>query len=86
MTDVILSGNIAQIDAPSGRRYNATAHKGGHFRMTPEDAAAVVKAGGALATLGTHAARTVGYRCPGCGFGSFTRACGRCGHEGCERE
>lgn len=84
-TAVILSGNIAQIDAPSGRRYNATNFQGGHFKMTPEDAAAVVKLGGALASLAGAAKRSTGYRCQGCGFGSFLRTCSRCGG-GCERE
>jgi hypothetical protein len=84
-TAVILSGNIAQIDAPSGRRYNATQHKGGHFVMTPQDAAAVVKLGGALASLAGAAKRSAGYRCGTCGFGAFLRTCSRCGG-GCERE
>lgn len=35
--------------------------------------------------LAGQTGRRVGYRCPGCGFGSFFAACSRCGAE-CVKE
>jgi lipopolysaccharide biosynthesis regulator YciM len=55
------------------------------FEMHPADAAAAVKAGGAVASMAGVTRRSVGYRCGGCGFGSYTVTCSRCGGE-CTRE
>lgn len=84
MTKVILGHDVAQVDGLSGRRYGGNT-PGRVFDMTPGDAAAVVKAGGALASVAGTTRRGIGYRCGGCGFGAVTRICGRCGGE-CHRE
>jgi hypothetical protein len=84
VTKVILSNEIAQVDGLSGRRYGGNT-PGRVFDMTPADAKAVVKLGGALASESGVTSRAVGFRCPDCDFGSFTRTCGRCGGT-CERE
>ena len=79
MTKVILSENIAQVDGLSGRRYGGNT-QGRVFDMTPRDAAAVVKLGGALASLSGTTRRRLAYRCA-CGFRPFVRHCSRCGAE-----
>lgn len=84
MTKVILGNDIAQVDAPSGRRYGGNM-PGRVFDMTPSDAAAVVKLGGALASVSGTTRRAIGYRCGTCGFGSVVKRCSRCGGE-CHRE
>lgn len=84
MTRVILSDAIAQVDGLSGRRYGGNT-PGRVFDMTPEDARAVVKLGGALASVAGPVNSETGYRCPACGFGSYFRTCSRCGGT-CERE
>lgn len=84
VTKVILSENIAQVDAPSGRRYGGNT-QGRVFDMTPGDAAAVVKLGGTLASVSGTARRGVGWRCQACSFGSYLKRCSRCGGE-CTRE
>lgn len=83
MTKVILSDSVAQVDGLSGRRYGGNV-PGRVFDMTPGDAAAVVKLGGAVASMSGTARRRLGWRCA-CGFGSFVRQCSRCGGE-CTRE
>lgn len=84
MTKVILGHEVAQVDGLSGRRYGGNT-PGRVFDMTPGDAAAVVKAGGALASMSGTARRLLGWRCQACGFGSFVKRCSRCGGE-CARE
>lgn len=84
MTKVILANDVAQVDGLSGLRYGGNT-PGRVFDMTPGDAAAVVKLGGVLASLSGTTRRRTGYRCGGCGFGSFLRRCSRCGGE-CARE
>jgi hypothetical protein len=84
VTRVILGNDVAQVDAPSGRRYGGNT-PGRVFDMTPSDAAAVVKAGGVLASVSGTTRRRLGFRCGACGFGSFVRTCSRCGGE-CVRE
>jgi hypothetical protein len=92
MQRVIMADGCHQIDSPlTGTRYYAKGAKafegsvrGGVFEMSDADAALVVKAGGAIASLAGATGRRSGFRCA-CGFGSFTRVCGRCGAE-CERE
>lgn len=83
MTKVILARDIAQVDAPSGRRYGGNV-PGRVFDMLPSDAKAVVQLGGAMASLSGTARRRVAYRCA-CGFRPFIRHCSRCGGEA-ERE
>ena len=91
MTRVIVAEGCREIDSPSGRRYYAGRGdrkgymQGGSFDMSPEDARLAVKMGGALASLTGPARRSVGWRCPACGFGSWVRTCSKCGAE-CERE
>ena len=75
--------NVAEVDAPSGRRY--ARDKEGIFHMTPSDAAAMVKGGGFFPSMAGSTRKGVGFRCPECGFGAYTRTCGRCGAE-CEKE
>jgi hypothetical protein len=84
VTKVILAESIAQVDAPSGLRYGGNM-PGRVFDMTPSDARAVVKLGGALASESGTTRRSLGYRCPDCDFGSFVLVCSRCGGT-CERE
>ena len=82
-----------QIDSPvTGTRYYAKGARafegsvrGGVFDVADVDARLIVGAGGAIASLAGTAARKTGWRCPACGFGSYLKACGRCGAE-CERE
>lgn len=66
----------AEVDAPSGRRYRA---RDGMFRMGERDGRALVAAGGFVPALSGITRRAVGYRCTGCGFGSFVTLCSRCG-------
>ena len=84
MTRVILGDNIAQVDAPSGRRYGGN-RSGRVFDMSESDAKAVVKLGGAYASVSGTTRRGLGWRCPDCGFGSFLKRCSRCQGE-CHRE
>lgn len=86
MTKVILGHEVAQLDGLSGRRYGGNT-PGRVFDVTPADARAVVKAGGALASESGTTRRSLGYRCidPACGFGSFLVTCSRCGGP-CVRE
>jgi hypothetical protein len=79
LTKVILSENIAQVDGLSGRRYGGNM-PGQVFDMTPGDARAVVKLGGAMASLSGTTRRRLGFRCA-CGFRPFVRKCSRCGGE-----
>jgi len=87
MTRVIVGEGIREIDSPvSGNRYYARGgergyRQGGVFEMSPGDAKYAVRMGGAIASLSGTAARSVGWRCPACDFGSYLRVCGRCGHE-----
>lgn len=71
-----------QVDGLSGRRYTAS---GGHFEMSDRDGRALVAAGGFVPSLAGPTRAAVGFRCGACGFGAFTRRCGRCGAD-CERE
>jgi hypothetical protein len=84
MTDLVQvaapDGRVREVDGPSGRRYRSV---DGMYRMTPRDAAALVEVGGFVPNLGGRVAG--GYRCPGCGFGSFFRRCSRCGGD-CDKE
>ena len=93
MTRVIVADGCQQVDSPvTGTRYYAKGARafegsvrGGVFDMAPVDAAMAVKMGGAIASEAGTSRRSLGWRCPSCGFGSFLRTCGRCGAE-CERE
>lgn len=93
MQRVIFADGAQQIDSPvTGTRYYARGAsalqgvvKGGVFEMSDTDARLAVKAGGAIASLAGTTRRATGWRCKGCGFGSFLKRCGRCGAE-CERE
>lgn len=69
-----------------GVRYTA---KNGYFEM-PERHAKAHLASGNLpkswnAARGATGRPQVGYRCPGCGHGSFFKRCGKCGAD-CQRE
>lgn len=74
--------NVAEVDAPSGRRYRRD--KGGIFDMAETDAKALIKGGGFAPSMSGTTSRRFGFRCPDCGFGSFFRVC-KCGAE-CVRE
>ena len=84
MTRVILGNDVAQVQAADGRTWGAN-RPGRVFDVTDDVARDVVAVGGAVASMAGTTRRSVGYRCGGCGFGSYTRVCGRCGQE-CERE
>lgn len=90
MPRVIVAEGCREIDSPSGTRYYARGgakgyRQGGSFDMSESDAKLAVRMGGAVASLAGPARRRIGWRCPSCGFGAFTRICGRCQSE-CERE
>lgn len=76
--------NVAEVDAPSGRRYARDA-KTGLFDMTESDATALVKGGGFFPSLAGSTRKSLGYRCADCGFGSYLKRCGRCGAD-CTKE
>lgn len=71
-----------EVDGLSGRRHRAQA---GFYQMAARDGRALVAAGGFLPSLAGHTHSKIGYRCPGCGFGSYFRTCSRCGST-CQRE
>jgi hypothetical protein len=89
MPDVIFAEGCREMDIRGTRHYARGGQKGyeqgGLFKMPDASAKLAVKAGGAIASLAGAARRGVGFRCPSCGFGSWTKRCGRCGAE-CERE
>jgi len=69
-----------QID---GRLYTA---RDGFFEMPDRDAKVHMKSAGyGHWNVAGVVKPQAGYRCPGCGFGSFFRRCSRCGSE-CEKE
>ncbi len=68
-------GAVHGVTGMSGREYRSA---DGMYRMTPGDAAALVKAGGFAPTVG-GLVRAAGFPCP-CGFQSLFRLCSRCGH------
>lgn len=72
----MLDGGAREIDGVTGRRYAA---KGGVFDMHPTDARALRAIGGAPCSLSGATRQGMGFRCPECGFGSYFRACSRCG-------
>lgn len=65
-----------EITGPTGRTYN---FRNGIQDVHPHDAKAIVREGGFLpSAIGTTRAG-LGYRCTGCGFGSWFSRCSRCG-------
>lgn len=88
MPRVLVAEGCREIDSGGTRYYARGGRKGylqgGLFDMSDADARRAVKMGGSVASLAGTARRSSGFRC-GCGFGSYTRICGRCGSE-CERE
>ena len=85
MTRVIIAEGCREVDF-AGRRYYARNYRqGGSFDMSTTAARQAVKIGGAIASEAGATSRGTGYRCPGCGFGSFVKTCSRCGGE-CLRE
>ena len=79
-----MAHDVAQVDGVTGLRYGGN-RPGRVFDMHPADAAAAVKAGGAVASLAGVTRRATGYRCGECGFGSYVATCSRCGGD-CTRE
>jgi hypothetical protein len=71
-----------EVDGLRGRRYRA---RGGMYEMPARDGQALVAAGGFVPSMAGTSSTGLGFRCGGCGFGSYLRRCGRCGAE-CERE
>lgn len=67
-------GAVHGVTGMSGRKYRS---RDGMYRMTPSDAAALVKAGGFTPSLGGMPRG--GYPCESCGFQSLFRLCSRCG-------
>src|SRR5882724_3749325 len=65
-----------EVDGVTGRRYRA---RGGFYDMSPADGRALVAYGGFEPSLAGTTGSRVGYRCAGCGFGSYFRTCSRCG-------
>lgn len=67
----------------NGRRYT---QRDGYFHMRPDHAKAHLAHGNLPApSAALPVGRRGGYRCTGCGFGSFFTTCSRCGSP-CERE
>jgi hypothetical protein len=89
MTRVIIAEGCREVDFGGVRHYARGGQKGyqqgGSFDMSPAAARQAVKIGGAIASEAGTTRRGIGWRCPGCGFGSFVRTCSRCGSE-CVRE
>lgn len=91
MATGIMAEGCREIDFAGVRHYagdgsRKSYEKGGLFRdMSPAALRQLVRAGGAVASESGTTRRGIGYRCPGCGFGSFLRRCSKCGTE-CERE
>jgi hypothetical protein len=91
MPRVLISEGCREVDSPAtGTRYFARGgakgyRQGGSFDMCEADAKAAVRIGGAIASEAGTTSRALGYRCGSCGFGAFTRRCGRCGKD-CHRE
>jgi hypothetical protein len=87
VTRVLIAEGCREVDSPAtGTRYYARDYRrGGSFDMAPADAKAAVRIGGAIASEAGTTRRGLGYRCGGCGFGSYLAVCGRCGGE-CARE
>ena len=84
MTRVILGDTIAQVEEPDGRRWGGNQPRR-VFDVSDDTARGVVAIGGAVCSMAGTTRQAVGFRCPSCGFGSYTRRCGRCGEE-CHRE
>lgn len=57
----------------------------GTFHVTDRDAKALIQYGGFIQPDMGVGKRAEGYRCTGCGFGSWFRKCSRCGGE-CDKE
>ena len=67
----------------NGTRYH---QRGGYFHMKPADARLHLQVGNLPSpSAALPVGRAGGYRCAGCGFGSFFTMCSRCG-DACERE
>lgn len=71
-----------QVDGLSGARYTA---RDGVLQMSERDGAALIAAGGIRPGLTGQTRAGLGYRCTGCGHGSFFKRCGKCGAE-CAKE
>lgn len=69
-------GAVHAVTGMSGREYRST---DGMYRMSPSDAAALVKAGGFRPSL--SGVIRGGYDCANCGFKPLFRKCSRCGHQ-----
>lgn len=59
--------------------------KSGVYHVSDRDAKLLVEYGGFIQPDMGMGKRSEGYRCGGCGFGSWFKTCSRCGGE-CERE
>lgn len=68
-----------EIDGPSGRRYN---FRKGITEVSDRDGKAIVRYGGFIPSMSGTTNAEIGFRCASCGFGSFFRACSRCGGQG----
>lgn len=51
----------------------------------PSHAKVLLAEGAFPVSLSGRTSRTLGFRCPACGFGSYLKTCGRCGGQ-CEKE
>lgn len=74
-------GAVREVDS-RGRRYRS---KDGVYDMPESEARRLVAAGGFMPSLAGHTARSIGFVCRGCGFGSFFKTCSRCGGD-CRKE
>ena len=65
-----------EIQGPTGRTYN---FRNGFQDVHPRDAKAIVAEGGFIPSMTGTTSAGVGYRCTGCGFGTWFTTCSRCG-------
>jgi hypothetical protein len=76
------SKGCVELDTTRGR---AKVGRDGSFDLNPADVKRLVAAGGFVPSMQGVASKSDGYRCTGCGFGTWFKRCSRCGGH-CERE
>lgn len=79
-------GAVAGMEVKGSHTGRVTRYQGRIAEVdNPAHAKALLAEGAFPASLTGVAVRSVGFRCPSCGFGSYLKTCGRCGGQ-CEKE